>query len=32
MKCAGSQAYMKLARELVGRERVQRAAIALPEM
>jgi chromosome partitioning protein len=28
MKCAGSQAYIKLARELVGRERMQRAATA----
>jgi chromosome partitioning protein len=28
MKCAGSQAYIKLARELVGRERATRAASA----
>jgi chromosome partitioning protein len=31
MKCAGSQAYIKLARELVGRERLQRAASAQVE-
>ena len=28
LKCAGSQAYLELAREVVARERVQRAAIA----
>ncbi|MBA3810787.1 MAG: ParA family protein [Caulobacteraceae bacterium] len=28
LKCAGSEAYMKLAREVVGRERAQRAARA----
>ena len=28
MKCAGSQAYMKLARELVGCEKLHRAAVA----
>jgi len=26
LKCAGSQAYLKLARELVGRERARRQA------
>jgi chromosome partitioning protein len=28
LKCAGSQAYLKLAREVVGRERVRRAKVA----
>jgi len=28
LNCAGSQAYLKLAREVVGRERAQRAAVA----
>jgi len=28
LKCAGSQAYLKLARELVGRERARRAQAA----
>ncbi len=28
LKCAGSQAYLKLAREVVGRERAQRASAA----
>ncbi len=28
LKCAGSQAYLKLARELVGRERARRRAAA----
>ena len=28
LKCAGSQAYLELAREIVGRERAQRAAPA----
>jgi chromosome partitioning protein len=28
LKCAGSQAYLKLAREVVGRERTRRAAAA----
>jgi len=28
LKCAGSQAYLQLAREVVGRERAQRAAVA----
>ncbi len=28
LRCAGSQAYLKLAREVVGRERVRRAAAA----
>ncbi|MBS0411989.1 MAG: ParA family protein, partial [Proteobacteria bacterium] len=28
LKCAGSQAYLKLARELVTRERTERAATA----
>jgi chromosome partitioning protein len=28
LKCAGSQAYLDLAREVVGRERIQRAALA----
>ncbi len=28
LKCAGSQAYLALAREVVGRERLQRAAMA----
>jgi chromosome partitioning protein len=28
LKCTGSQAYMKLAREVVGRERVRRAKVA----
>jgi chromosome partitioning protein len=28
LKCAGSQAYLKLARELVGRERARQARVA----
>jgi chromosome partitioning protein len=28
LKCAGSQAYLKLAREVVGRERARRAQAA----
>jgi chromosome partitioning protein len=28
LKCAGSQAYLKLAREVVGRERARRARAA----
>ncbi len=28
LKCAGSQAYLKLAREVVGRERARRAVEA----
>jgi chromosome partitioning protein len=28
LKCAGSQAYLQLAREVVGRERAHRAAVA----
>jgi chromosome partitioning protein len=28
LKCAGSQAYLELAREIVGRERAQRATPA----
>ncbi|MEP6967623.1 MAG: ParA family protein, partial [Pseudomonadota bacterium] len=30
LKCAGSEAYMKLAREVVGRERAQRGASMIP--
>ena len=28
LKCTGSQAYLRLAKEVVGRERARRAAVA----